>query len=185
MLPGPNCLQTSFYGCKWVAVLSLCLAKQSRSRPLELPCVHRPFIARCPNTRPDGWVYMSGGCAWCKWTVMPMAVTLVVMHSVVQVCTVSVMHGHRTGRSQISVSVSVTLFMVDLAVGPRAATITLSRNCDSGFSKRHLRTRSRWRSSHGTGRRTSTIRVRIPDGDNLIAVLDARVSERTTRAGGH
>ena len=80
--------------------------------------------------RPDGWVYMSGGCAWCKWTVMPMAVTLVVMHSVVQVCTVSVMHGHITGRSQISVSVSVTLFMVDLAVGPRAATITLSRNCD-------------------------------------------------------
>ena len=62
---------------------------------------------------------------------MPMAVTLVVMHFSVQVCTVSVMHGHRAGRSQISVRVSVTCFMVDFAVGPRAATITLSRNCNS------------------------------------------------------
>ena len=64
--------------------------------------LHCDRVLEAPGVRETGWkVFMSGGYAWCKWTVMPMAVTLVVMHSVVQVCTVSVMHGHRTGRSQI------------------------------------------------------------------------------------
>ena len=58
----------------------------------------------------------------------PMAVTLCVIQTCVQTCMVSAMRGHRMSKSQISVSMSVTCFRVDITVALRAATITLSQN---------------------------------------------------------
>ena len=60
---------------------------------------------------------------------MPMAVKLMLMHVPLQILSSTVMQSHKTGRVQTSDRVLHTCCISLLAVGPRAPTTTLSRNC--------------------------------------------------------
>ena len=60
---------------------------------------------------------------------MPMAVKLMLMHVPLQLLLLTVMQSHKTGRVQTSDRVLHTCCISLLAVGPRAPTTTLSRNC--------------------------------------------------------
>ena len=74
-------------------------------------------------------MYISGGCVPLRCVVMHIAVKLVPMHVPLQTLSSTVMQSHNTGRVQTSDRVLHTCCISLFAVGPRAPTTTLSRNC--------------------------------------------------------